>query len=195
MYVLMRRHPVLLVFLVLGLGLASVVIYFTAQMRMRTPPQMVVVRQEWMPRGNVPNAYLRIHYEMKNTTLFPVRVHQVAILGPECLFGGDIDAIYPDKDALLLKPGQVHKGSINISLPEGEPFMDVAFQLCWEPGVAPRLRPLLYRLDDTYREVAKIPPPDPFAPASSPPAPPSVLELRKDVLESMHIERPRSTTP
>jgi hypothetical protein len=191
----MRRHPIVVVFLILGLGFASVVTYFTAQMRMRTPPQIVVVREEWVPRGNVPNAYLRINYEMTNATIFPVRVHQVAILGPECLFGGDIDAIYPDKDALLLKPGQVHKGSINISLPEGKMSMDAAFRVRWEPEVAPRLRSLLYRLDDTYREVAKVPPPDPFAPAGSPPVPPSVLELREDPLESMHIERPRSVTP
>jgi hypothetical protein len=194
MCILMRRHPALLAFLVLGLGLASSVIYFTAQMRMRTPPQITVVREEWMPWGNVPNARLRIHYEMKNTTIFPVHVHKVVILGPESSFGGDIDAIYPD-DALLLKPKKVHKGSINISLPDGELSMNAAFRIQWEPGVAPRLRPLLYRLDDTYRGVAKIPPPDPFAPAGSPPAPPSMLELREDVLEFMRIERPRSVTP
>lgn len=72
------------------------------------------------------------------------------------------------KDALLLQLEQVRKGTINISRPEREVSMDAAFRVRWEPGVAPHLRPLLYRLDETYREVAKIPPPDPFAPVGSP---------------------------
>ncbi|WP_147263698.1 hypothetical protein [Roseimicrobium gellanilyticum] len=187
----MLRHPAKLAALILLLAVSGAAIYYTAQMRMKTPPRITVVREEWLPRGNIPNAYLRIHYEMKNTTMFPVLVHWVNIQGPDSMFGGDFDS---EKDALLLKPGQVRKRSINITIPDGEPFMNAAFLVSWEPGAARRLGPLVYKLDLFRRKLLKRYPPDPFAPPGSPDAP-LLLGERSDLLESMRFERPKSTTP
>lgn len=165
-------------------------------MRMRTPPRITVVRLERLPRPDVPHAYLRIHYEMKNTTIFPVSIHMVSIQGPESQFGGDIDTIYPEKDALLLKPGQVHRGSITVTIPAGESSMEAAFLVRWEPGAARRLLPLLYKIDDARREALNIPPPDPFAPAGSPPPAPTALNWPRHVtLETLRFELPEGDTP
>jgi hypothetical protein len=192
----MRRHPIKLALLVVLLVISCIVIYYTAQMRMRTPPQITIMRIERVPRPDVPHAYLKIHYEMKNTALFPVSVHMVSLQGPECQFGGDIAAIYPEKDALLLKPGQVHQGSFTVTLPVGESFMDAAFLIRWEPGAARRLQPLLYRIEDEKRKLLNEPPPDPFAPAGSPPpAHPPINWPQDDLLENIRIELPRSTPP
>jgi hypothetical protein len=191
----MLRHPAKIVLLILLLALGGAAIYYTAQMRMRTPPHITVVRVERLPRPDVPHAYLRIHYEMKNTTIFPVSIHKVSIQGPENQFGGDIDAIYPEKDALLLKPGQVHQGSITVTIPAGESSMEAAFLVRWEPGAARRLLPLLYKIDDTRREALNMPS-DPFAPAGSPPPAPTALDWPRDVtLETILFELPRDAAP
>jgi hypothetical protein len=193
----MRRHPIKLALLILGLAISGVVIVLTAQMRMRTPPQITVARLERLPRPDVPHAYLKIHYEMKNPSLFPVRVYMVCVgVDPESIFSGDIDFDESGKDSLLIKPGEVYKGSITVRVPAGESSMDGDFLIRWEPGVRKRLKPLLDRFDTAKQQLLKTPPPDPFAPAGAPPSkhPPTVWP-RDDLLESMQFGLPRNASP
>ncbi|HSI62515.1 MAG TPA: hypothetical protein VLE43_05330 [Candidatus Saccharimonadia bacterium] len=191
----MRRHPIKLALLILGLAISGIVIYLTAQMRMRTPPQITVARLEWLPSPDVPHAYLKTHYEIKNPTLFPVRIYMVCVLGPESMIGGDIDFDESGKDSLLIKPGEIYKGSVTILAPAGESSIEGAFLIRWEPGIRKRLRPLLDRFDSTKRQLLNTPS-DPFTPAGTPPPKhPPIVWPQNDLLEPMHFGLPRNASP
>ncbi|HSI61813.1 MAG TPA: hypothetical protein VLE43_01805, partial [Candidatus Saccharimonadia bacterium] len=98
--------------------------------------------------------------------------------------------------SLLIKPGEVYKGSINVRPPAGQSSMEGTFRVTWEPGVRKRLKPLLDRFDSTKQQLLKTPPADPFAPAGTPPPKHRpIVWPQDDESEPMHFGLPRSASP